>query len=275
MTESESRPLLNGPLTLAAIGLDIVPCDKKVNLSRAAASIKDLAGHADVAILPEMFSTGYILDGEKARALAEPSDGPTIEWATATASACNMAVAGSFIALDHDGRLFNRAFFTEPSGETTYYDKRHLFAPGGENNVYTPGNAPIPLVRFRGWNIAIAVCYDLRFPVWLRNIRGAYDLLIVVADWPDSRAYAWKQLLIARAIENQAYVAGCNRCGEDSFGTYAGTSAIIDPKGNVIGTEAHTPDGTQCVVSRISRSALYDFREKFPAFLHGDTFTID
>ena len=274
MNESDNRPHLNGPLTVAAVELDTAPSDKKANLQAAAAAIETLAGHADVALLPEMFSTGYILDPQAARSLAEPSDGPTIEWSARLAAQCNLALAGSFIALDHDGRLFNRAFFTEPSGETTYYDKHHLFTTGGEDRVYTPGRKRIPVIRFRGWNIAIAVCYDLRFPVWLRNIAGAYDLLLVTANWPDSRAYAWRQLLIARAIENQAYVAGCNRTGTDSFGTYEGTSVIVDPKGTVISSTAHTATGTPCCVGRLSHAALDEFRTKFPAYLHGDSFSL-
>ncbi len=275
MTCNNTRPHLNGPLTVAAIGLDIATSDKKANLKAASTAIEAIAGHADIAVLPEMFSTGYILQADTARNLAEPSDGPTIEWAAKLASACNLAIAGSFIALDHDGRLFNRAFLTEPSGETTYYDKHHLFSTGGEDKVYTSGHKAIPTIRFRGWNIALAVCYDLRFPIWLRNSHNGYDLLIIVGNWPDSRAYAWKHLLIARAIENQAYVVGCNRTGSDDFGNYSGTSAIIDPKGQTIGTEAHLPDGIQCVMGRISHSSLYEFREKFPVLLHGDRFTID
>lgn len=274
MSESDNRPRLNGPLSVAAVELDVVRADKKANLQAAAEAIGSLGEEIDVAVLPEMFSTGYLLDAALARQLAEPSDGPTVEWAARLAARCNCAVSGTFIALDYDGRLFNRAFFTEPSGETAYYDKHHLFAPGGEDRVYTPGRTLSPIVRFRGWNIAMAVCYDLRFPAWLRNVGGGYDLMLVAANWPDAREYAWRQLLIARAIENQAYVVGCNRAGSDDFGAYSGSSLIADPKGMPVASEAHTPNGTRYVAAALAHSAVDDLRRRLPALLHADRFTI-
>jgi predicted amidohydrolase len=273
MTDTINRPHLNGPLNVAALELNISLLDKAANLSAAAAAIEALTPGIDIAVLPEMFSTGYILDGEKVRALAERNDGETMTWVRSQAARCNVAIVGSFIATDGE-RFFNRAFFVEPSGETTYYDKHHLFATGGEDSVYTAGDARIPTVRFRGWNVAFAVCYDLRFPVWLRNVDSAYDLLIVVANWPDARAYAWRQLLIARAIENQAYVVGCNRSGSDDFGKYSGTSVVVDAKGRVTEAKKSATADVECVVAELSRAALDDFRCKFPVCLHGDRFTL-
>lgn len=275
MADSDSRPRLNGPLGVAAVELDVAHADKKANLDAAASAVAALGGGVDVVLLPEMFSTGYILEPTLARRLAEPSDGPTIDWAAQLAARCNCAIAGTFIALDHDGHLFNRAFFTEPSGETAYYDKRHLFAPGGEDRTYTPGHTRSPIVRFRGWNVAMAVCYDLRFPVWLRNVGLAYDLLLVAANWPDARKYAWCQLLLARAIENQAYVVGCNRSGSDEGGKYSGSSLIADPRGVVVSTEAHTPDGTRYVAATLMRSSVDDMRSKLPVALSADRFTLE
>ncbi len=270
--EINTRPHLIGPISVTAIELDVIPADKEANLRSAAASIAAQGKDSDVIVLPEMFSTGFTLDADKARSLAEKHDGPTIKWARRQAAQANAAITGSFIASEN-GRIYNRAFFIEPSGETTLYDKHHLFAPGGEDKIYTAGAMPPPVVRFRGWNIAFAVCYDLRFPAWLRNIGGAYDLLIMIANWPDARAYAWRQLLIARAIENQAYVAGCNRSGEDPFGSYSGTSLIIDPKGKVVATTSGEGSGRTCRAS-LSKTSLDDFRKKFPVYLHGDMFSI-
>ncbi|MFG6390479.1 nitrilase-related carbon-nitrogen hydrolase, partial [Muribaculum sp.] len=160
--------------------------------------------------------------------------------------------------------------FITPSGEETFYAKRHRFTMSGEDSVYTRGSSAMPVVAFRGWNVAFAVCFDLRFPVWLRNRGKAYDLLIVMANWPDSRAYAWQQLLIARAIENQAYVIGCNRSGSDKFGVYSGTSHIIEPKGHTIETIV-TP---VAVEAQLSMESLVGFRNKFPVYLEGDNFEL-
>ena len=136
-----------------------------------------------------MFSTGYILQADTARNLAEPSDGPTIEWAAKLASACNLAIAGRLSrSTTTVGCSTGHSLPSHPA-KPPYYDKHHLFSTGGEDKVYTSGHKAIPTIRFRGWNIALAVCYDLRFPIWLRNSHNGYDLLIIVANWPDSRAY--------------------------------------------------------------------------------------
>jgi predicted amidohydrolase len=273
MTDTSHRPHLTGPLTVVAVELNISLSDKSANIKAADAALGALSPGIDIVVLPEMFATGYILDGAKARELAETNDGETMAWVRRQATLRNAAVVGSFIARDGD-RCYNRAFFVEPSGDTTFYDKHHLFATGGEDSVYAAGDAPVPKVRFRGWNIAIAVCYDLRFPVWLRNVNSAYDLLIIVANWPDARAYAWRQLLIARAIENQAYVVGCNRTGNDDFGVYSGTSIAVDAKGRVVDAKKMATSDANCIIAELSRSTLYNFREKFPVCLHGDRFTL-
>ena len=170
------------------------------------------------------------------------------------------------------GQIYNRAFFIEPNGEDTFYDKKHLFAFGGEDKVYKAGFTQAPVIRFRGFNVKLIVCYDLRFPVFCRNVNNAYDVLIVVANWPHSRQQAWKQLLIARALENECYVCGVNRSGTDSSGVEygEGSSFVIDFKGKIIGQRT---DGA-VIEAELRPDALLQFREKFPAWRDADSFTL-
>lgn len=264
----------DAPLTVAALQLDIVKGDRQANLNMVVEAVAQLEPKPDVVVLPELFTTGCVNDPTSARSLAESVNGATMQALKELAARERVAVCGSFLASEGDG-LFNRAFFVEPSGDTTWYDKRHLFAFGGEDRTFSAGTRRVPVVRFRGWNIAMAVCYDLRFPVWLRSVDNAYDLLVVMANWPDSRAFAWSHLLIARAIENQAYVVGCNRSGTDTYGQYGGTSSIINAKGAEVGKLTVTPSGVPCFVATLSRTELYDFRKKFPVYLDADRFSIE
>ena len=178
----------------------------------------------------------------------------------------NIAIAGSFIA-DSGGSLYNRAFFIEPSGEETFADKRHLFTMAGEHNSFSYGRDRLA-VRFRGWNIAVVVCYDIRFPVWCRNVQNEYDLLIAVANWPKVRVNAWNQLLIARAIENEAYVCGVDCSGTDNNGfEYDGSSMAVDFKGKDISVERDSQEsdpGTRILYANLSKEKLEAFRSKFP-----------
>lgn len=256
-------------LKVAAVQLDIAWGDSEENLRRAAAAIDALPAGVDVIMLPEMFSTGFICDPQEALASGERMDGRVLNTLRKWARDYSSAICGSLI-VKVDDRVFNRGFFIEPSGDEYFYDKHHLFSFSGEDQAYSRGESAVPVFRYRGWNIAMAVCFDLRFPAWLRNRHGEYDLLLIMANWPDSRAYAWKHLLIARAIENQAYVAGCNRGGSDRFGEYSGTSMIIDPKGQPV---HETVDGS-VVLADLSRSSLQAFREKFPVYMEGDDFII-
>lgn len=257
-------------LKTAAIQLDIAPGDKSRNIAEAERLVSLLPEGYDIAVLPEMFTTGFICDPQQASMLAETADGATMTAVRRLAKARKIAICGSYIARE-GAAVYNRAFFIEPSGDEYFYDKRHLFSISGEDKAYTRGVTPVPVFRFRGWNIAMCVCFDLRFPVWMRNCCGAYDLMIVVANWPDSRAYAWEHLLIARAVENQAYVIGCNRIGSDPYGEYSGTSAIIDAKGRSTGSPA---ENEPFVTAELSREALTAFRNKFPVYLEADNFKI-
>lgn len=256
-------------LKVAAIQLDIKQGDKAGNLAEASRLINSLPEGYDIAVLPEMFTTGFICDRGQSEMLAETVDGNSLSEIRRLAAGKKIAVCGSFIARDGDA-VYNRAFFIEPSGDSYYYDKHHLFSISGEEKAYSRGGSRIPVFRFRGWNIAMAVCFDVRFPAWLRNHDGAYDLMIIMANWPDSRAYAWEHLLIARAIENQSYVIGCNRSGNDQYGEYSGTSAIIDAKGRLIGEKSDSP----VMTAELSRDSLDTFRKKFPVLHEADRFSI-
>jgi predicted amidohydrolase len=208
-----------------------------------------------------MFSTGFCTLPE---GIAE-SEGLSLDWLKAKAAAMNAAIAGS-VATEEQGKYYNRFYFVKPDGSVEYYDKRHLFTYGGEHNHYTAGDKRV-VVEWRGVRILLEVCYDLRFPIWSRN-RGDYDMIIYVASWPTPRVEAWKALLVARAIENQCYVAGVNRVGDDPNCTYSGGSSIINPYGRHM---AICADNCECEVSaEIDMEALEAFREKFPVLKDAD-----
>lgn len=249
-------------LRVAVVEHDVSWADPGDNILAVADTLNRVDRRADLVVLPELFSTGFVTDVTQAHDLAEPSDGKTMDALHRWAKFFGFAIAGSMLVKE-DGNLYNRGFIVEPSGDHTFYDKRHLFTIGGEGRVYTCGEREIPVVRFRGWDIAIAICYDLRFPTWLLNRGCRYDLLVLPANWPDSRIYAWRQLLIARAIENVAYVAGCNRQGSDDAGNYPGESLILDFKGNIISQPSNRPN---IRYATLQKAPLLTFREKFPVW---------
>lgn len=244
--------------------------DKDHNMRELEKALASMHPSTDVVILPETFSTGCPYgDKEEVRPLAERNSGITIETLKRLAAKYSIAIAGSFLA-DTGGLLSNRAFFIEPSGEEYFTDKKHLFTMAGEDKILSPGRKRLK-VRFRGWEIAMVVCYDLRFPVWCRNVGNEYDLLIVVANWPIARIEAWKKLLMARAIENEAYVCGVDCKGIDSKAIeYDGTSMAVDFKGNDISVA--DPEGGDMRYASLSHEKLMKFREKFPAYLDADAF---
>ena len=190
-----------------------------------AAMLRTYGAPADLIVLPELFTTGFTMNPAPH---AEPMNGPTLQWMAELAAKRDAAMLGSLI-IQEDGAYYNRlVFMPPPGGDYQTYDKRHRFALAGEHQHYAAGRERL-VVDYRGWRICPLVCYDLRFPVWSRN-QDEYDLLIYVANWPDRRAYDWRTLLRARAIENQCYVVGVNRIGADANGhTYAGDSGVIDP----------------------------------------------
>jgi len=227
---------MNNNIKIAHLPLDIAWCDCEENLLAVADKLPSVHPDTDILVLPELFSTGFIQDEALLKQTARVASDMTLAALRLWSNRFNMAVAGSYLAYD-GGKCYNRGFFIEPSGEETFYDKRHLFCLSAENKVFTRGNRLPPVVRFRGWNISMVVCYDLRFPVWCRNDGQRYDVLLVPANWASARGYAWKHLLISRAIENQAIVVGANRSGQDDYGDYTGMSFVFDPFGKQIAPE--------------------------------------
>ena len=232
-----------------------------VNVRRADEAI-DCNPGADIYVLPEMFSTGFCTNPE---GIAENDNSETLQWMKRKAAAIDAAIAGS-VAICKDGKYFNRFYFVKPNGEVTHYDKKHLFTYGGEHKRFTAGDKRV-VVEFRGVRILLEICYDLRFPIWSRN-HGDYDMILYVASWPTPRVAAWSALLVARAIENQCYVAGVNRVGTDPACQYCGGSVVIDPYGKTI---ASCADNQECEASaEINIEVLEAFRQKFPVLNDAD-----
>ena len=243
--------------------------DRAANRARFAELLRPLAGQTDLVVLPETFTTGFSMEVERQ---AEPPGGETSEWLAQLARWLDAVITGSVITLE-GARYYNRLLWASPAGELRYYDKRHLFRMGREHEHFAAGRAAWS-VASRGFRVCPLVCYDLRFPVWSRRRPGLdYDLLLYVANWPAARADAWRQLLRARAIENQAYVVGVNRVGSDGKGVpYAGDSAAIDFRGRTL---ADAGDGPALLTVPLPREPLIEFREKFPAHLDADRFTLE
>lgn len=241
--------------------------------------IAPLHGTTDLVILPETFTSGF---SNEAVGDAETMDGPTVAWMRAQAATLDAAVTGSVQIRTGEGaasgKAVNRLLFVTPDGAVQVYDKRHLFRYANEHERYAAGRERLT-VDWKGWRICPLVCYDLRFPVFARNRFGVerpgaldYDLLIFVANWPSVRSYAWKTLLRARAIENLCIVAGLNRVGDDGNGIhYAGDSAVLDMLGHPM-SECH--DMEVVSTTTLLASELAAHRERFPAMLDGDPFTL-
>jgi omega-amidase len=242
--------------------------DISANLDHFSQLLEDLSGKdTDLIILPEMFTTGFTMN---AAAVAETMDGKALDWMRLQAGKKNVTITGSLV-IKENGTYYNRLVWMSPEGLYRTYDKRHLFRMAGEEKVYSAGGARI-IVNLKGWNICPLICYDLRFPVWSRNI-GSYDVLLYIANWPEKRSYAWKQLLIARAIENQCYVAGVNRVGTDGKDNlYSGDSLAVSPKGEVIGTAK--PYEEELLTVPLSYKDLDDYRKQFPVHLDADKFLL-
>jgi omega-amidase len=231
--------------------------------------LSPLAGSTDLVVLPEMFTTGFSMAPER---LAEPAGGPTAQWLTEMARRLDAAVTGSLITRDGD-RHFNRLHWAAPDGSLQHYDKRHLFRLSNEHEHYAPGRGA-RLIEWRGFRVCPLVCYDLRFPVFSRRTRALdYDLLVYVANWPAVRVDAWTTLLKARAMENQAYVVGVNRIGPDAQETpHTGQSAAYDFLGRPLAELGGEPG---VVTTQLDLAALRRFRERFPAHLDADRFTLE
>lgn len=248
-------------MKISLLQCDIVWQNPEANLRRIDETINRLP-QTDLIVLPEMFSTGFVLDP---RDIAEPTEGPSLQYMITKAADRRCAIAGS-LATEADGRYVNRFYFVKPDGHVVFYDKHHLFSYSGEDKHYVAGTQRV-VTTFRGVRIRLLVCYDLRFPLWCRNT-GDYDLALFVASWPQSRIDTWDTLLKARAIENQCYVAGVNRIGTDPMSYYCGSSAIIGPCGEVVAGCGR--DVESATTADIYIDKLMAFRDKFPVLKDAD-----
>lgn len=243
------------------------------NLNRSHLSDQINSIEADVIVFPEMFTSGFTMNVAQ---VAEDMQGTTINWMKEIAKKKNAVFTGSLV-IKEGGKYYNRMLWIGPDGELEYYDKRHLFRMANEQEYYSDGKRKV-VVAYKGFRFCLQVCYDLRFPVWSRNIgengeSPIYDCLIYVANWPEIRRTAWTSLLQARAIENQCFVIGVNRVGQDGKGiVYSGDSAVYSPKGDKISTVEPYEENVEIVEIEINE--LNDFREKFPVGMDADAFRI-
>lgn len=258
-------------LTITLIQTNLFWENKKANLDMLQQKIESIKEKTEIVILPEMFTTGFSM---KPELLAEKMEGETVQWMKKIAAEKKIILTGSVI-IEEDGKYFNRLIWMLPNGESGIYDKRHLFAFGDEHNHYSAGNKKL-IASVKGWKINLQICYDLRFPVWARQSPGElenkYDLLINVANWPDKRSIAWKILLRARAIENQCFVVGVNRVGEDGNKIfYNGDSSIIDPLGEMMYQKSKDED---LFTYTLQKEKISETRDKFPFWKDADFFMI-
>ena len=238
------------------------------NLKMFARKISSVNEKTDLIILPEMFSTGFTMNNKP---LAENMNGRTVEWMKKIAKEKKCVVTGSII-INENKKYYNRLIWMQPNGKFKTYDKRHLFRYAGEEKYYNSGKKKL-IVELKGWKICPMICYDLRFPIWTRNKNKEYDALIFVANWPERRNYPREALLLARAIENQAYVVGVNRVGKDGNEiNHSGDSVVINPQGEVIAKAK--PNEENNLTATLSYSALEEWRKKFPAWMDADNFKI-
>jgi omega-amidase len=246
--------------------------NKEANLNMFEEKINMIDVAGQIVVLPEMFSTGFSMKPEQ---LAEEMNGPAVEWMKRVAAEKKIILTGSLIISD-EGNYYNRLIWMLPNGHFGYYDKRHLFAFGEEDKHYSGGSKRL-IASVSGWKVNLMVCYDLRFPVWARQQfdderNFEYDVLIYVANWPERRNTAWKSLLRARAIENQCYVIGVNRVGDDGNNIYhSGDSMAIDPLGEILYQMADEEDVFSI---KLDKEHLLDIRKKFQFWRDADDFKI-
>ena len=264
-------------LTVTTIQTSLHWEDAPANLAMLEKKIHAITEKPEIVVLPEMFSTGFSMDPAR---LAETMDGPSVAWMKRLSAEKKIVLTGSLI-IEEGGNYYNRLIWMLPNGAYGTYDKRHRFAYAGEDAYFTAGSRRL-IASVKGWKINLLVCYDLRFPVWMRQqVHSAsgdgtplpeYDLIICVANWPERRNHAWKTLLQARAIENQCFVAGVNRVGKDGKDNYhSGDTMIVDPMGTVLYTRAHEED---TFTITLQKDQLEEVRTKLPFWKDADFFTI-
>ena len=245
----------------------------KANRDMFEHKIAMMEDYTELIILPEMFTTGFTMNPQQC---AEPHLGESFQWMQNLASERGVAICGSIVTEDK-GKYFNRLYWVQPDGTYYHYDKKHLFSFAGETQHYTAGKERV-IVEYKGWKFLLLICYDLRFPVWIKNNYSAekgfdYDCIINVANWPAARSHPWRVLLMARAIENQAYMIGVNRLGEDANGIqYSGDSALISPMGENFSDLMPGEEKTETI--SMPKCQLDDFRNKFRVAEDWDRFTL-
>lgn len=238
--------------------------DVKANHALFSQHLNRIDAETDLIVLPEMFSSGFTMN---AGPLAQDMDGVSVAWLQQKSGEMGADIVGSIIIRDGGG-YYNRLVWVKPGGELFTYDKRHLFRMAGENNVYRAGEKALT-VKLNGWRIRPFICYDLRFPGWVRNVKNQYDAALFIANWPETRSSHWKVLLAARAIENQCYVVGVNRIGTDGNKlTYSGDSSIITPSGKTLFQASEE----SCIhTESLSYAYLKQYRESFPVWMDAGT----
>ncbi|MBL0736554.1 amidohydrolase [Flavobacterium sp. GN10] len=253
-------------MKIALIQTDLFWQDASKNRENFDSKINEIQSEVNLIVLPEMFSTGFTMNASE---VAETMQEETVEWMKLKAKQKNAAITGSVVIVEN-GKYYNRMLFVFPSGEIQYYDKRHSFSLAGEDKVYTRGNRKV-IVDYLGWKICLQICYDLRFPVFARNVEN-YDLILYVANWPKVRTNAWDALLKARAIENLSYVVGVNRIGNDAHDyEHIGHSQAIDFLGNHI-LEPQEKNGVFAI--ELDKNTMYETRKKLNFLSDRDQFEI-
>lgn len=260
-------------LTISIVQSDLAWENTRQNLDNFSEKISRIKVPTDLIILPEMFNTGFAIEPEK---VAGTMDGTAMEWLKNTALEKNCVVTGSLI-IRENGKFYNRLVWMRPDRTFDFYDKRHLFRMGDEHLRFSNGSKRL-VTEIKGWKIRPLICYDLRFPVWAKNSYSEgqyeYDLIIYVANWPGRRSYAWKHLLIARAIENQCYVAGANRIGIDGKGIpHQGDSMVLNFKGKPVVELPPSVEDTETVTLLYSK--MQEFRNEFTVGLDWDSFSLE
>ena len=240
--------------------------DASKNRNNFESKINQVNSEVNLIVLPEMFSTGFTMN---ASAVAETMQGETVLWMQSIATQKNAAITGSVVIVENE-KYYNRMLFVFPSGEIQYYNKRHLFSLAGEDQTYTSGTQKV-VIDYLNWKICLQVCYDLRFPVFARNVEN-YDLLLYIANWPKIRTNAWDILLKARAVENLSYVVGVNRIGLDAHNyEHIGHSQAVDFLGNYI-LEPQETEGVFIV--ELEKNAMLKTRKKLDFLSDKDVFEI-
>lgn len=257
-------------ITISAVQTELHWEHISANLEMIANKVALLKGTTQIVVLPEMFTTGFSMNPAP---MAEDMSGQTVSRMKEIARENKVILTGSIIAKEENA-FYNRMIWMQPDGVFGFYDKRHLFGFSGEDKRYSAGNKRL-ITSALGWRFNLQVCYDLRFPVWARHSnpeKPEYDVLIYVANWPEVRSHAWKSLLVARAIENQCYVVGVNRCGKDGNNIYySGDTMIVDPFGEII-SQISNEEGI--LTYTLKRDVLKNAREKFPFLKDGDYFKL-